>query len=198
MGVLVYPKLGDLLRAKNLSVAELERQIKVRFGLSVDPKTLYRLTHAESVQRADLEIAGAAAAILGVGLDDIFHVEAVPVEAEDEAPERELTPAQSQGLAEPFEQQGRRALSEAEQAEIEALVAEYGRRLHERRLREFAQQRGISVEEARRKVEAQLDQALAWWQTFQADPRRRRAVARSAKRRQTASAETVTPGPTEH
>ena len=74
MAVAVYPRLSELLRARNLSVAELERQIKRRFGLSVDPKTLYRLTYAEPVQRADLEIAGAAAAVLGVGLDDLFEV----------------------------------------------------------------------------------------------------------------------------
>ncbi|MBI4491961.1 MAG: hypothetical protein HY690_04125 [Chloroflexi bacterium] len=182
MGVAVYPRLGELLRAKNLTVAELGRQIEARFGLSVDPKTLYRLTYAEPVQRADLEIVGAAAAILGVGLDDFFTVEAVPVEAAAEAEESDLSPAQSRRLAELFDQQGRRALSQAEQAEIETLVGEYGKRLHERRLRELAQQRGISLEEARREAEARLNGGLAWWRTFQADPRQRRAIAQWASR----------------
>ena len=66
MGVAVYPRLSELLRANQLTVAELERQIEQRFGLEVDPKTLYRLSHTDPVQRADLQIAGAAAAILGV------------------------------------------------------------------------------------------------------------------------------------
>src|SRR4051794_35567077 len=44
MSVAVYPRLNQLLRAKNLTVAELERQIKQRFGVAVDPKTL---THTQ-------------------------------------------------------------------------------------------------------------------------------------------------------
>ena len=55
---------SDLLRERDLTVAELERRIRRQFGLKVDPKTLYRLTHGDPVQRADLEIAGAAAVIL--------------------------------------------------------------------------------------------------------------------------------------
>jgi hypothetical protein len=64
MGVVFFARLGDWPRARNLSVAELERRIEHRFGLSVDPKTLYRLAATEAVRRADLEIAGAAASVL--------------------------------------------------------------------------------------------------------------------------------------
>jgi transposase len=189
MSVAVYPRLSELLRAKNLSVAELERQIEQRFGLSVDPKTLYRLTYAEPVQRADLQIAGAAAAVLGVELGDLFQIEAVPVELSDEAQIRDLGPEESQRLADLFAQQARGTLPDAEQAELEALVAEYGQRLHERRLREIARRRGISVDQARREVATQLDEAMAWWRGFEADPERRRAVVRLAKRRRAKVAE---------
>jgi transcriptional regulator with XRE-family HTH domain len=182
MGVAVYPRLNELLRAKNLSVAELERQIEQRFGVPVDPKTLYRLTYPERVQRADLEIAGAAAAVLGVSLGDLFDVQAVPLDGEPE-PATELSPDESRRLAELFDRQARQALSPAEALELEALVAAYGRRLHERLLRELAEQRGIPLAQARREAQAQLDEALLWWQAFEADPVQRRALAARVKRR---------------
>lgn len=79
VGVAVYPRLGELLRASNLTVAELERQIEEQYGLAVDPEALHQLADGDPVQRADLEVAGAAAMILGVGLDELFTVEAAPI-----------------------------------------------------------------------------------------------------------------------
>jgi hypothetical protein len=182
VSVAVYPRLNELLRLHELTVAELERRIARRFGLSVDPKTLYRLASTEPVQRADLEIAGAVAAVLGVGLDDLFDVHAVPV-ADEESAAGELDPEQSRRLAELFDRQAHGTLTDSERQELEALVAEYGRRLHELRLQEIAQRRGVPVEQARREVEAQLEDALAWWRAFEADPRRRAAVAARRGRR---------------
>ena len=182
MGVVVFPRLGEWLRARNLSVAELERRIERRFGLAVDPKTLYRLAAPEAVQRADLEIAGAAASVLGIGLDDLFAVEAVPAdEAEGGGPV--LGRAAARRLAELFDRQARTGLSQPEQTELDALVADYGRRLHERRLRELARRRGVPLARARRKAQAELDGALGWWRAFEADPARRRAVAARARDR---------------
>ena len=86
-------------------------------------------------------------------------------------------------LADLFAQQAHGPLSDAAEAELEALVAEYGRRLHGRRLREIAHQRGVPVDEARREVAAKFDEALAWWENFEAEPGHRREVARLAKRR---------------
>jgi hypothetical protein len=85
MGIAVYPRLHEILRARHLSVAELERQMELRFGLRVDAKTLYRLTHTAPIQRADLKVAGAAAAVLGVSLSDLFDVQAVPVASDEQA-----------------------------------------------------------------------------------------------------------------
>ena len=183
MGVTVYPQLGALLAARKLSVSALERQIEERFGISVDPKTLYRLTQAAPVQRADLEIAGATAAVLGVGLDDLFRVEAIPVAGTADADEDDLPPTQSARVAELFGFQARRLLSEDERAELEALVAEYGRRLHERHVRAYAEQHRVPVEEARTTIEGELAEAERWWQAVQVDPARRRALLRQVKRR---------------
>ena len=40
MGVAVYPRLSELLRARNLTLAELECQIEQRYGLSIAPEIL--------------------------------------------------------------------------------------------------------------------------------------------------------------
>jgi hypothetical protein len=189
MSVEVYLRLSELLREKNLCVAELERQIEQRFRLSVDPKTLYRLTYDEPIQRADLQIVGAADAEHGVGLGDLFHVEAFPVDTSDEAQIRDLDPMKSQRLANLFTRQACGSLLDAEQTELESLMAEYGRQLHERRLREIAQQRGISVGQARDEATTQFDDARAWWRDFEACPKHCRAVVRLARHRRTKTAE---------
>jgi hypothetical protein len=190
MGVAVYPRLGDLLRTRNISVAELERRIEARYGLSVDRKTLYRLTSPGEVQRADLKVAGAAAAVLGVDLGDVFDVQVIPTVSDEEHP-ADLDPDQAQRLALLLDLQGRRTLTPSERSELHALVAEYGRRLHEWQLQEIAQQRGLSLEETRAEVAADLGEALEWWRGFQADRRRRRAAIAGtapAARRHTKSA----------
>lgn len=180
MGVAVYPRLGDLLRTRNISVAELERRIEARYGLAVDRKTLYRLTSPGEVQRADLKVAGAAAAVLGVDLGEVFDVQAIPAAGDEEHP-ADLGPDQAQRLALILDLQGRRTLTPAERSELHALVAEYGRRLHEWQLREIAQQRGLSLEQARAEVATELREALEWWRGFQAN-RPRRAPAEAGTR----------------
>ena len=171
MAVAVYPRLGELLRARDLSVAELGRRIERQFGMAVDRKTLYRLAASAAVQRADLEIAGAAAAVLGVGLDDLFDVEATPLAPVSAPPSADLPPDQSRRLAALLEGQGKRRLTRAERAEVKALVAEYGRRVHEHFLHEIAWKRGIPLEQARHDVQRELERALEEWRAFSANPR---------------------------
>jgi len=156
MSVVVYPRLAELLAARQLSVAELERRIEERYGLTINAKTLYRLTQPAPIQRADLEIAGATAAILGVGLDDLFMVTAVAADEDDEADSRVLNPEDSRRMAVLIDRQAQRLLSDEEWTELEALVATYGRLLHERRLRERARRRGIPYEQEKRETEAHL------------------------------------------
>jgi hypothetical protein len=177
MAVAVYPRLGELLRERLISVAELGWQIERQFGLSVDRKTLYRLTSSAAVQRADLEIAGAAAAVLGVGLEDVFDVRATPLATAIPSPSAELAPEQRRRLTALLSAQGERMLTRAERTELKALIADYGRRVHEHFLHEIAQKRGVSVEQARHDVQIEFDRALQEWQHFSADPRWRDIVA---------------------
>ena len=103
IGVMVYSRLGALLRVRHLTVSDLQRQIAARFGLTVDTRTLDRLARAERVRRPDLEIAAAAVAVLDVSLNDVFAVQAVPVDDGDatgasDAEEDILDPDQSRRL----------------------------------------------------------------------------------------------------
>jgi len=182
MSVLVYPRLATLLQARNLTSADLARQIESRFGLPVTSRTLQRLTQTTPIQRADLEVAGAAAAVLGVELGDIFAVEATPVSSGEQGGDDLLDSAQSRRLRALHDRQGRRLLDDDEWAELAELVSVFGHRLHERRMRELAVQHGIPVEHAEREATEQLTEALDWWRDVQADPARLRALVEEAQR----------------
>jgi transcriptional regulator with XRE-family HTH domain len=183
VAVTVYSRLSELLLDKNLTVADLERQIAERFGLEVDRRALQRLTYAEPVERVDLGLAGGAAAVLGVGLGDLFEVEAVAAGGLDGAEIGDLGPDQSRRLAALLDQRARQGLSNAEQSELEVLVDEYGRRLHERLLHDRVGGRGRSVDGAREQAAAELSRALQWWRSVEGDAEWRRAALPPRRRR---------------
>ena len=146
MTVVVYPQLGELLQARRLTVADLERQIRQRFGLAVTARTLNRLTKPEPIQRADLEVAFATASILGVGLDDLFAMQMLPDEGDEPAPV--LDPVASKRLADLFDIRADRPLTQAEQEELDGLVRDNTRLARDRELLRYADAQGISIEEA--------------------------------------------------
>ena len=180
MSVAVYPRLGELLQARNLTVAELSRQITLQFGLDVDAESLEAWARDIPVRRADLELAGAAAAILDVSLADLFDVNAIPDLPEEESL---LDEADTERLSDLLDLQQSRELSEAEATELKALVAEWTRRVRDRWLKLRAKNQGIPVEQARRELEANVAEASRWWQEFQANPQLRRSVVSKLKRR---------------
>jgi hypothetical protein len=190
MGVMVYSRLGDLLRARHLTVDDLQRQIAARFDLAVDARTLDRLARDERVRRPDVEIAAAAAAVLDARLDDIFAVDALPMGEDgsiwtDRVVEEEdvLPPEQSRRLSELFDLRGRRPLTDEERAELDALVGAWGRAVSEREFGEVARRRGIPVEQVRAESLAEIERVLAWWKDVEADPARRAEVVRDAQER---------------
>ncbi len=191
MGVMVYSRLGDLLRARNLTVDDLQRQIATRFDLAVDARTLDRLARDERVRRPDVEIAAATAAVLDVRLDDLFAVD-TPLMGEngaigtDRVTEEEdvLPPEQSRRLSELFDLRDQRPLTDDERAELDALVGAWGRAVSEREFAEVARRRGIPVEQVRAESLAEVERALAWWMEIEADPARRAEVVRDAQERQ--------------
>jgi hypothetical protein len=180
MSVAVYSRLGELLAARNLTVAELSDQIASRYGLVVDPESLRAWVRDTPVQQADLELAGATAAILDVSLADLFDVNAVPDLAEVVDV---LDTPDADRMSELLELQQSRQLSEAEANELSALVAENNRRIVERQLKSRAKRQGISVEQARRELETAVAEASRRWQEFQSNPQLRRSVVSKLRRR---------------
>jgi len=181
MSIAVYPRLDELLESENVTIAELESQIKERFGLRVDQAALYKLLLGEEpVKSVDLDIVAAVAAILKVPLGDLFIVATSPDDNffEEEPPVLGLE--DSRRMGELFD---RGALSESESAELQGLVGTYSRLLHERRVREIAERRGVSEEQVRRETEAAVAEALDWLHTFNADPQNRQELAERVKRR---------------
>lgn len=192
MSVTVYSRLGELLRRSDMTVADLAQEIAVRFGLNVEVRTLDRLAHTARVRRPDLDVAAAAAAVLEVGLDDLFAVDVVPVSEEGArttaVEEDILDPAQSRRLEALFDLREERSLTKDEDEQLRSLVAEYGRRSHERGLREIAKQRQLPLEQVRADVAADFEQKLAWWKDVQSDPARLQALVNEARERQKARA----------
>lgn len=191
MGVMVYSRLGDALRNQGLTVSELQRQITLRFGLTVDVRTLDRLSQDDRVRRPNLEVAAAAAAVLGVGLDDIFvmritHADTDGVGMERAGDEDVLDSDQSRRLGDLLEAQDWRSLTSDERAELRALVAAWGRHANEQALRDIAARREQPIEQVRADVAADLDRALAWWDDVQADPARLEALVEEAREGQRA------------
>ncbi len=176
MSVVVYPRLAELLEEQHLTIAELERRITERFGLAVDPADLSRLAETAPLHQTDIALAGAAAAALGVGLDDLFTVAALP--GQDEAGLDVLDREESSRLAALLDREG--PLHVDEQADLERLLARYGQLLHERRMQTLARRRGISVEEAEQERAEQLAAARAWWDAFDRDPARDQALTEAA------------------
>jgi hypothetical protein len=183
VAVTVYSRLSELLLDKNLTVADLERQISERFEIDVDRRALQRLTYAEPVERVDLSLVGAAAVVLGVGLSGLFELEVGPAGGSEGAEIGDLGPDQSRQLAALLDRRARQGLSNAEQSELEGLVEEYGRRLHERLLYDRVGGRGRPVEGAREQAASELSQALQWWRSVEGDAEWRRAALPPRRRR---------------
>ncbi len=181
MSIAVYPRLDELLEFGNVTISELESQIKERFDLTVDQAALYKLLLGEEpVKSVDLDIVAAVAAILKVPLGDLFIV---ATSSDDDFFEEEppvLGPEDSRRMGELFD---RSALSESERAELQGLVATYSRLLHERRVHEIAQSHGVSEDQVRRETEAAVAETLDWLRALDADPKRRDELAQQVVQR---------------
>ncbi len=183
MSVSIHSQLDRLLRERQLTTAELEREIEQRYGLIVAAGALDHLAHADPVERADLKLAAATAAILGVGLADLFEVEVVPVDPGPPEGEAYLNPRQHARFAELLDMQPRRELTTAERAELDWLLNEYGAQFEERHDSADARRRDITIEQARHEAEAEVARVAALWANIDASPRLRQAYLARIQRR---------------
>ncbi len=176
MSVTMYSRLGELLRTKSWTVAELERHIDEHFGVLVDPDVLDRLMRDGPIRHADLSAIGAVATVLGIELGDLFRVRAIPIDADAEEDMSDLSRKDSRCLDMLVARQDRGPLLESEQADMRELITKSARHMHERRVRQYARQRRISEEQARREMEDSFDEAIDWLRAFESDPQQQRDV----------------------
>ena len=151
--IAVSSRLGQLLRDRTMSVAELQRQLVHRYHVEVDPKTLYRLTRDEPIQRADVVLASAIAKTLEIGLDDLFvATDAATADATDAGFDSD----KARRASDLFAIQSSRALSDKEEAELRALLSDYTRSYTDSALQVVAQRRGTSVDDVRQDFLSEL------------------------------------------
>lgn len=159
MTIVVYSQLGELLRTRRLTVADLARQLRRRFGLTVNAKTLYRLTRPGPIRHANLAVTIATAAILGVALEDLFMMRTLPDDGDNIA--SVLDPVASRRLADLFDRRALRTLTADERDELDRLVLDYSGLARDRELRRFAVEHGLSIEQARDQVREQVGDIVA-------------------------------------
>lgn len=197
MSVVVYSRLGDLLRSSNLTVEQLRGLIAARTGLQVDMRSLMGLAGDGRVARPDVEIAGAAAAALDVPLDDLFDVRVSP-ESEDSRGWHATGEGSGMkgidALLDP-EWRGRleailatvdgdeEALKPAERAEVDRLRTAIAGAVVNGGLHDIADRRGVPVERVRAEIMVAAAQSSARWKSLQADPALMAVAVREAKTR---------------
>ncbi len=169
MSVAVYPLLGELLRDRNMTIIDLEREIRRQYGITAGREALERLTQPVPIDRADMEIAGAVAEVLDVGLDDLFDVRAVRDGQSGESGNR-LRPSETRALARLFRRQEQGVTTGEEREQLGALVAKQARLVNDDWLRRIAADQGQSVEHVRTEIEDDVRRALDAWRALQDDP----------------------------
>ena len=187
MSVMIYSRLGDVLRVQGLSVGELRDRIATRFGLAIDVRALDRLTRDERVHGPDFELGGAAAVVLDVGLDDVFVVQADVKDAHGtnmSDTDDGLDPEQDHRMEDLFTLQEERPLTDEERDELHALVAAYGQAAYEQGVERIARARGVPVDMVRAEFADERTRAAAWYHDLEAEPARREALVQDALERQ--------------
>ncbi len=179
MSVRVYSRLDDVLRLKGTSVADLRSSIANHFGFAPDMRTLTRWARPARVRRLDVELAWTVAAVLDVGLEEVFAVEE-PDETEDHV----LSPEEDRCLHELYNIRRDRGLTEAEQSEMDTLIATYSRRTYERGVRAIAERNGRPIVDVEAALATERAEAAALYREIEADPTRHAALIQEALRRQ--------------
>ena len=187
MALAVYSRVGSMLQAAGVDLAALRDEIAARYALTIDLRTLAALAQDGRVQRPDIEVLEAVALILGVRVDDLLDVramepaEAVSVVSDDVLLDAERD-ARLRDLAE-LRDRGDRPLTEAEERELETLIAQAGRALVERDIAAAAQRLGVPSEVAHTYATTQVADAVRFWEQLGADPMRMATEVKVAKAR---------------
>jgi len=180
MSVMVYPLLGELLRDRAMTAPDLVQEIARQYGLTVGRDALERLMQPAPIRGADMEIAGAVAKILGIGLDDLFDVRAVR-DADDDEGGQVLSRSEERHIALLLDRQDEGTITVAEQEELDALIAAQAQRASETWLRAIAAERGRGVEDVRVEIQGEVQRTLEVWHDLRDDPDGQRKATEQAK-----------------
>lgn len=186
MAVAIYGQLDRLLRERNLTIDDLKRQIEQRYGLVVEDATLDRIARPTPEGYANLTAAGAAASVLGVGLDDLFAVSAISID-DDPSKLSFLSEDETQRLWALQDLQDERKLSHDEQHELEGLMETYGRRLNDFYRQREAHGRGVSAEQVEHEEAERIAKATSWLASLESDPARYAAFVERVKQQRASS-----------
>lgn len=196
MSIEVYPQLGALLAERSLTEEDLARQIRAQFGLRVSVAMVTQLAQQGSLHAANVEVAVAAAQVLGIGLDDLFLSVAHPVATDEKrTPYEETATTPSRPSADDNQPVYFKGYTQEEiasllddrtygypgidnQEHVDSLIDEYGRALYDRHLEAYADEREITVEQARAEVTASFAEFVEWQRAFEAEPGRQKRVIR--------------------
>jgi hypothetical protein len=155
MSVAVFGQLGHILRERNLTIADLTRQIEERYGRrSADEDILNLLAGSDQLGLMDMLAVGMVARVLNVSLDDLMFVVEIPFSPAD-PPTRvnTLTEAETWRVWALLGIQQRRMLDDIEQHELQYTIDEAGRRFRELSWRQEAERRGVPFEDLRDEIE---------------------------------------------
>ena len=122
MAVAVFGQLEHLLRERNLTIADLKRQIEERHGLVVDIAALKRLADPTGVQEIDLRMAASVVMLLDIGLDDLFSYGTGSAAIDPSLEQEVLDDEPARRIRALLDLQIERGLSDQEQHELDALV----------------------------------------------------------------------------
>jgi transcriptional regulator with XRE-family HTH domain len=175
-----------MLHAAGVDLEALRDEIAARYGLTIDLRTLAALAQDGRVQRPDIEVLEAVALILGVRVDDLLDVRAMEpaeaVSASDDVLLDAERDARLRDLAELCDW-GDRPLTEAEERELETLIAQAWRALVERDIAAAAQRLSVPSEVAHTYITTQVADAARFWAELGADPTRMATEVKVAKAR---------------
>lgn len=162
----------------------LHTLVTTRYGLTVDRDTLVTLTQDGRVQRPDIEVLEAVAMILQVPVDDLLDVR-TPGSAAAVSDDVLLDPGRDARLRDlaALRDQGHRPLTEEEERDLEALLAEAGRALVTRDMAITAERLGLPVEVVRDRITTQAVDAARFWADLDANPGQMAAEVEEARAR---------------
>lgn len=186
MGVVVYSSVKTLLTNKRLTLTDLERGIKERYGVVIRRGALIHLMQATSIQRVDIQVAGAVARFLEVPLGSLFDVrvneDAPQTDAREVTGEAYLNRGNEYSLIRLFQRQDQGNITGKERRRLETLVAKQAQLRNTDLLQRIASDDGQNIDAVRVEIEADVEKAVRTWHEFQGNRDKQSAALELAKK----------------